>query len=121
MPACDVRKQKIRAAGHIRNFVARWKYLSDMNDQQILQELEAVLESLGVHVRHETLEGFPGGMCRVNGRCCMFLDTSAQPAELALLCACAIRGKVDLESLYLKPELRRYLDEAATTGPSGGA
>lgn len=87
-----------------------------MNDQQILQELEALLEALGICVRHETLEGFPGGMCTVNGRSCMFLDVSAQPSDQARLCAAELRKRADLEALYLKPGVRRYLEETACEG-----
>ena len=89
-----------------------------MNDQQLLQELEALLEALGIRVRHETLEGFAGGMCTVNGRCCMFLDISAQPSDLARLCALELIKKADLETLYLRPEVRRYLEAAASAGAS---
>lgn len=82
-----------------------------MNDQHILQELETVLEALGIRIRRETLEGSPGGLCRVNGRPCMFLDTSAPAADLAGLCAETIRSHIDLESVYLKPEVRRFLEQ----------
>jgi hypothetical protein len=87
-----------------------------MTDQQILQELEALLEALGIHVRHETLEGFRGGICMINGRCCMFLDACTQPADLARLCAAAVMRKIDLDTMYLKPEVRRYLEETAVSG-----
>jgi hypothetical protein len=87
-----------------------------MTDQQILQELESILEALGIHVRHETLEGVPGGMCLVNGRCYMFLDASTQPADLARLCASAVMKKTDLDAMYIKPEVRRYLEQSALGG-----
>ncbi len=85
-----------------------------MNDQQILDELEALLETLGVRVRHEALENSPGGMCTVNGRCTMFLDVSAQPSDLARLCAGELRKRGDVEAVYLKPEVRRYLEKTAS-------
>ena len=87
-----------------------------MTDQQILQDLEALLEVLGIHVCHEPLEGFSGGSCMINGRCCMFLDDCKQPADMARLCAGAVMGKVDLDTMYLKPEIRRYLEETAVSG-----
>lgn len=87
-----------------------------MTDQQILQELEGMLEALGIQVRHEALDGSPGGMCTVNGSCCMFLDTCGQPADLARQCAGAVMGRVDVDTLYLKPEVRRYLRAAAVPG-----
>jgi len=86
-----------------------------MTDQQILQELETILEALGVHVRHEMLEGFSGGICTVNGRCCMFLDADTQPADQARLCAGEVMRKIDLDTIYLKPEVRHYLEQAAAT------
>jgi len=89
-----------------------------MTDQQILQELEALLEALGIHVRHELLEGFSGGICMVNGRCCMFLDDCTQAADMARLCAGAVMDTVDLDTMYLKPEIRRYLEESAVSGRS---
>jgi len=85
-----------------------------MNDQQILEELEAVLEALGIQVRHEALDGFGGGLCTINGRCCLFLDTCAHPAELARLCAGELRKKADLDTVYLKPEVRRFLEQSAS-------
>jgi hypothetical protein len=87
-----------------------------MTDQQILQELEAILEALGIHVRHEKLEGFSGGLCTVNGCCSMFLDACAQPADLARLCGDAVMSRVDLDTMYFKPEVRRYLEEAVGSG-----
>ncbi len=84
-----------------------------MNDQQMIQELEAILEALGIRVRHETLEGFAGGLCTVNGRCCLFLDAATQPADLVRVCAGAVRQKADLDAIYLKPEVRRYLEQTA--------
>ena len=87
-----------------------------MTDQQILQELETILESLGIHVRHEELEGFSGGLCTVNGCCSMFLDVSAQPADLARVCGKAVMSRADLDTMYLKPEVRRYLEEAVGSG-----
>lgn len=87
-----------------------------MTDQQILQELETLLEALGIYVRHETLEGFSGGLCTVNGCCCMFLDACAQPAESARLCAAAVMSRADLDTMYVKPEVRRYLEETAVSG-----
>ncbi len=88
----------------------------EMTDQKILQELEALLEALGIQVRHEPLEDSSGGICMINGRCCMFLDSCTPPADLARLCAGAVIRKIDFDMVYLKPEIRRFLQEAAASG-----
>jgi hypothetical protein len=84
-----------------------------MNDQQILDELETVLEALGIHIRHEALEDSVGGLCMLNGRCCMFLDAGAHPADKARLCAVELRKQADIDTMYLKPEVRRFLEQTA--------
>ena len=84
-----------------------------MEDRQMLQELEALLEALDVQVRHESLGDVPGGICTVNGRWCMFLDPFMQIADQARLCAEGIIKKADIDTLYLKPEVRRYLEQAS--------
>ncbi len=87
-----------------------------MNDQQILEELEAALEALGIHVRHEVLEDSIGGLCMVKGRCCMFLDAGAHPADQARLCAGELRKHAAIDTVYLKPEVRRFLEQTAPAG-----
>ena len=43
----------------------------------------------------------------------MFLDADTQPADLARLCAGEVMKKADLDTMYLKPEVRHYLEQAA--------
>jgi hypothetical protein len=90
-----------------------------MTDQEMLQELEIVLEACGIQVRHEMLDGFSGGLCTFKGRCCMFLDACTHPADLARLCAGALMRTIDIDAMYLKPEVRRYLEETAEAGCTG--
>jgi hypothetical protein len=42
-----------------------------------------------------------------------FVDTEAPTAEVATLCADAVRKLVDIETIYLRPEVRLFLDSHA--------
>jgi hypothetical protein len=46
----------------------------------------------------------------------MFLDACMQPADLARLCAGAVMRKTDIDTMYLKPDVRRYLEQTAASG-----
>jgi hypothetical protein len=81
-----------------------------MNDQRILEELLSVLETNGVKVRSEPLGGSGGGLCAVKGQNIFFLDTEAPSAEAAGTCAEAVLRLLDIETLYVRPEVRQFLE-----------
>jgi hypothetical protein len=86
-----------------------------MNSQAVLQQLLSVLEDNGVQVRSEPLGGAGGGLCNVKGKNIFFLDTQAPTAESATLCAQAVGRLVDIESIYLRPEIRQYIEASVET------
>jgi hypothetical protein len=81
-----------------------------MNKQRILEELLALLEANGVTVRNEPLGGSGGGLCTVKGRSIFFVDTQASSAESAAVCAEAVSKVVDIEKIYIKPEVRQFIE-----------
>lgn len=81
-----------------------------MNDQQILDELLALLEAKGVLIRSEALAGSGGGLCTVKGRQIFFVDTQAAAADVAVLCAHAITKIADIETLYIRPQIRQFIE-----------
>ena len=81
-----------------------------MNEQRILEELLALLEANGVAIRHEALAGGAGGLCTVKGQNIFFVDTEASSADTAATAAEAVRKVVDIESIYLRPEIREYIE-----------
>ena len=81
-----------------------------MNEQRILEELLALLEANGVTVRNEPLGGSGGGLCTVKGEPIFFVDTQAPSAEVAALCAEGVSRTVDIEKVYIKPEVRRFIE-----------
>ncbi|HUT28721.1 MAG TPA: hypothetical protein VMX13_02930 [Sedimentisphaerales bacterium] len=81
-----------------------------MNEQRILEELLALLEANGVKVRSEPLGGSGGGLCTVRGEKLFFSDTQATSAEMAAMCAEAVARVVDIESIFIRPEIREFIE-----------
>ena len=86
-----------------------------MNEQNILEELLALLEANGVTIRNEPLGGSGGGLCTVKGEQIFFVDTQAASAEVAALCAEAASKVVDIEKIYIKPEVRQFIERYSGT------
>ena len=86
-----------------------------MNEQNILEELLALLEANGVTIRNEPLGGSGGGLCTVKSEQIFFVDTQAASAEVAALCAEAASKVVDIEKIYIKPEVRQFIERYSGT------
>lgn len=80
-----------------------------MNKQELLDELVSILQSNGVEIRREPLGGSGGGLCTLKGQKVFFVDTQAPSNETAVLCAEAILNNVDIEDVYLKPQIREFI------------
>jgi hypothetical protein len=81
-----------------------------MNEQRILEELLALLEANNVTIRREPLGGTGGGLCTIKGEQIFFVDTQAPSAESAALCAHAAARVVDIEKIYIRPEIRQFVE-----------
>ncbi len=81
-----------------------------MNEQRILEELLALLEASGVVIRKEPLGGSGGGLCTVKGQAIFFVDTQAPSAEVAALCSQAVSKTINIEQIYIKPEIRQFIE-----------
>ena len=78
-----------------------------MEQHRILEELTGLLEAHGVAIRKEALDESGGGLCRIQGKTVLFLDKRASVSELVTLCADAVVQIVDIDNIYLRPELRQ--------------
>ena len=86
-----------------------------MNEQRILEELLALLEANSVTIRTEPLGGSGGGLCTIKSEPIFFVDTQAPSAEVAALCAEAVSKLVDVEKLYIRPEVRQFIERYSST------
>ena len=81
-----------------------------MNEQRILEELLELLEATNVTIRREPLGGTGGGLCTIKGEQIFFVDTQAPFAESAALCAEAAARVMDIEKIYIRPEVRQFVE-----------
>lgn len=84
-----------------------------MNRQQISEELLMLLEQNSVAIRREALGGSGGGLCTIKDQSIFFVDTQASSTEVAALCAEAVAKIVDIESIYIRPEVRQFIEKYA--------
>ena len=82
-----------------------------MNEQRILEELLALLEANGVTIRNEPLGGSGGGLCTLKDQKFFFVDTQAPSADVAAHCAEAVSKVVDTEKVYIRPEVRLFIEK----------
>jgi hypothetical protein len=81
-----------------------------MEDQAILEELLVLLEQNGVVIRNESIGGSGGGLCKIKDKSLFFVDTEGPAADMAVICAQAIHETVDIEKIYLRPQIRDFLE-----------
>jgi hypothetical protein len=82
-----------------------------MNIQSIAEQLVEILKKNGVDIRYEQLGGSGGGICTIKNRQVMFIDTQASAAQTAENCAEALITTVDIEGIYLRPEVRQFVQK----------
>jgi hypothetical protein len=86
-----------------------------MNSAQILEELLGLFEAGGVALRQEPLGGSGGGLCSVKGQWILFVDTQAPSEVMAQVCAEAVPQVIDIEQIYIKPEVREFIEYHGVT------
>jgi hypothetical protein len=82
-----------------------------MNQQAILEELLALLEANNVAVRSECMGGGGGGLCMIKDKPIFFMDSQASVAETIAICADAVSKTVDIETVYIKPQVRQFIED----------
>lgn len=86
-----------------------------MNEQRVLEELLALLEANHVAIRREPLGGRGGGLASMKGGHIFFVDTEATSVEVATLCAEALTRLMDIDTVYLRPEVRQFIEDRANS------
>ncbi len=81
-----------------------------MNQQILLEELLALLEKTNIQIRTEPLGGSGGGLCNVRGQNIFFVDSDAPAGETAILCAEAVGRLLDIDTIYIKPQVRQFIE-----------
>ena len=93
-----------------RTYEFKLKAVNNMDKRHILKILIDLLEANRIKVRRELLEDGPGGLCRIGKERILFLDSRAQPDDQAEACAAALAEVVDIDNIYLLPEVREFVE-----------
>jgi hypothetical protein len=82
-----------------------------MDASEILEQLETLAEHHRIKVRYEKCKS-RGGLCRVNDEQMLIVRRSLTVPEKVDVLSQALAA-LPLDDVYLKPEVRRLLEEAA--------
>jgi hypothetical protein len=77
--------------------------------------LLSVARELGIEVRRAALGGDGGGLCAFRGRRVLFVDTDADAATTLQCVVGALAEVPELESRFIRPDLRELLDRSRGT------
>jgi hypothetical protein len=84
-----------------------------MKDDILLRSLEELAERLDIVVREENInleDSFsPGGLCKVDGKYVLILNSRATEEEKIQTAVRALR-RFNLDDIYMKPALRELLE-----------
>lgn len=82
-----------------------------MKHEEIVQELQEVARQLGITVRFERGD-FEGGYCILKAQKLLLINRRLLPGRKASVLARALR-EIGMESVFLKPALRAYVEDEA--------
>jgi len=82
-----------------------------MDEKTILEYLLGLLEGNSVAIRTEPMGGRGGGLCKLKNKTVFFVDSEASTADIAVLAAHAVTELVDLEAIYIVPQVRDFLEK----------
>ncbi|MBN1456792.1 MAG: hypothetical protein JW912_02955 [Sedimentisphaerales bacterium] len=85
-----------------------------METQAILEEMLELLSQNGVIIRTEAMGGSGGGLCKLKDKRIFYVDSDASAVQTAFLSAQAIGEIVDIENLYLRPQVREFIENSTS-------
>jgi hypothetical protein len=84
-----------------------------MDTERIRDELLELLTGQGIMVRFEAMGGSGDGLCTLKDRQVFFVDTQSSPLENAISAAHAVARHVPIDSIYLRPQVREFVEKYA--------
>jgi hypothetical protein len=82
-----------------------------MENKAILDDLVELLEKNSVKIRKDSMGGGGAGLCKLKNGYLFFMDADSNTYENALNCARAVKEIVDIETIYLRPEVRDFIEQ----------
>ena len=93
-----------------------------MDQNAIIDQLEELIKSFGVQIRHEAIKqdedlvNMVGGLCLLRGQYLLIIDSKATMIDRINTLATALKH-FDLEQIYIRPVLRELLDKIPKQRP----
>jgi N-dimethylarginine dimethylaminohydrolase len=93
-----------------------------MDESAIIEQLEELIKSFGVHIRSEPIKQDEdlvkvfGGLCLLRGKYVLIINSKTTTMDRIKTLATALRH-FDLDQIYLLPALRELLDKIPDQGP----
>ncbi|HYA92952.1 MAG TPA: hypothetical protein VEK32_15810 [Thermodesulfobacteriota bacterium] len=93
-----------------------------MDEGTIIEQLEELIRSFGIQIRHEAIKqdedsvNVPGGLCLLRGEYVLIINSKATKTNRINTLATALKH-FDLDQIYLLPALRELLDKIPDQGP----
>jgi hypothetical protein len=93
-----------------------------LDEYNIIEQLEELIKTFGVHIRHEPIKQdedlvkVVGGLCLLRGGYILIINSKATTMERINALATALKH-FDLDQIYLRPVLRELLDRIPEQRP----
>lgn len=85
-----------------------------MDEHSKLRSLLDLAESIGIEIRSAPPgdDDSAGALVKLKGKEILFLDSRSSPADRIDVVASALRGRDEIEKMYIPPEIRDVIEEA---------
>jgi hypothetical protein len=87
-----------------------------LDEEVLFNQLKELAENLGIEVCNENISleesSGTGGLCRIKGKYTLFIHSHVSMNKRIQVMIQSLR-KFDLENIYVKPAIRKLLDEFA--------
>jgi hypothetical protein len=80
-----------------------------MKNEEMIQELEATAQQLGVTLRYEKGD-FEGGYCILKEQKILLINKRLMPTRRASVLAVALQ-EIGMEQVFLKPAVRAFIED----------
>jgi N-dimethylarginine dimethylaminohydrolase len=93
-----------------------------MDENVIIEQLEELVKSFGIQIRHEAIKQdedlvhVAGGLCLLRGEHVLIINSKATTMDRIKTLATALKH-FDLDQIYLRPVLRELLDKTPEQRP----
>ena len=93
-----------------------------MDENTVIEQLEVLIRSFGIQIRHEAIKqdedsiNVVGGLCLLKGEYVLIINSKSTKVERINTLATALKH-FDLDQIYLRPVLRELLDKIPEQRP----